>query len=350
MPPVTRHLRVARLPVRPKHHKLSKYFEIVKVKCRDANFRVSTFVYEIEFFDSVNEMSDDNQHQTTGTPGEAFERLVEIIARLRAPDGCPWDREQTHHTLRAHLLEETYETLDAIEREDDDDLREELGDLMLQPVLHAQIASEIEPTGQARFDIVDVLETISDKLVRRHPHVFGEVTVSSSGEVLVNWDAIKQQERAAKLQKEGAQSTLSAPDATSVLDDVPIGLPSLLLALKVSKKAAKVGFEWPDLAGVFDKLSEETRELEIAIAEQKTAPSEANQKRVAEELGDLLFTAVNIARWNKVDPELALRDMVARFSVRFRAMEKEAQTRELDLQTLSPAQWDDLWTSAKKGI
>lgn len=294
-------------------------------------------------------MSNDHQEAAT-TPGPAFERLVEIIARLRAPDGCPWDREQTHHTLRTHLLEETYETLDAIEREDDDDLREELGDLLLQPVLHAQIASEIEPTGQKRFDIVDVLETISDKLVRRHPHVFGDVSVSTSGEVLQNWDAIKKQEKAAKLQgRAGTQSTLSAADEPSILDDVP-PMPALMLALKVSKKAAKAGFEWPNLEGVFDKLSEERHELEAAIAQQKAAPSDANQQRVAEELGDLLFTTVNIARWQKVDPELALRDMVARFSVRFRAMEKEARTRGLDLQALSTEQWDELWTQAKSSL
>lgn len=294
-------------------------------------------------------MSDGNQIEARKTAGEAFERLVEIIARLRAPDGCPWDREQTHHTLRAHLLEETYETLDAIEREDDDDLREELGDLLLQPVLHAQIAGEIEPCGQARFDIVDVLETISDKLVRRHPHVFGDVQVASSGEVLVNWDAIKKEEKAAKLQKqEASQSTVDDSAEASILNDIPANSPSLLLALKVSKKAAKAGFEWPDLEGVFDKLSEEMRELEAAIAGQKEAPQdESKSARVAEELGDLLFTTVNIARWNKIDPELALRDMVARFSLRFRVMEKEARARGLDLQTLSPEEWDELWTTAK---
>ena len=174
------------------------------------------------------------------TPEAAFARLVEIVARLRAPDGCPWDREQTHATLRTHLLEETYETLDAIDEGDDAHLREELGDLLLQPVMHAQIAAD-----ENRFGIADVLEEISDKLVRRHPHVFGEITVSDSGEVLRNWDAIKKQEAQSRKQAAGnaapeADSALRTPHSAlrtphSALDDVPRALPSLLLALKVSK-------------------------------------------------------------------------------------------------------------------
>jgi MazG family protein len=263
------------------------------------------------------------------TPAQAFERLHGIIARLRAPGGCPWDRQQTHQTLRTHLLEETYETLDAIDRAtrnraDDADLREELGDLLMQPLMHADIAEE-----EKRFDIVDVLEGISDKLVRRHPHVFGDVMVNDADEVLTNWDAIKKQEKAGRGQS-----------PASVLDDVPPALPSLSRALKISKKAAKVGFEWENIEGVLDKLREETLELEEEI-------QAGDDARLAEELGDLLFTAVNIARWRKIDPELALRDGVARFEARFRAMETVAAARSLELKKLSPEQWDELWNEVK---
>lgn len=262
------------------------------------------------------------------SPAAAFERLVQIIARLRAPDGCPWDREQTHATLRHHLLEESYETLDAIERGHDDDLREELGDVMMQPVLHAQIAAE-----EQRFDIVDVLESISDKLVRRHPHVFGTVAVADSAEVVQNWDAIKRGEKAAK-----AAGGAAANTAPSVLDDVPQTLSALLLALKVSKKAAKVGFEWPDVEAVMDKLREETAELEADLHDPQ---------RATEELGDLLFTVVNVARWQHINPELALRDAARRFDKRFRAMEGVARQRQVELESLTPEQWEELWGAAK---
>lgn len=262
---------------------------------------------------------------TKPTPAAAFERLHGIIAQLRAPGGCPWDREQTHATLRTHLLEETYETLDAIDRADDTDLAEELGDLLMQPLMHADIAAEA-----GRFDIVDVLEGISDKLVRRHPHVFGDVMVSDADEVLTNWDAIKKQEKAGR-----------GIEHASVLDNVPPGLPSLSRALKISKKAAKVGFEWPDIEGVLDKLREETLELEAEI-------TSGDDERLAEELGDLLFTAVNIARWRKIDPELALRDGVARFERRFRAMEAGAAGQDRELKTLSPDEWEELWNAAKE--
>ncbi len=267
------------------------------------------------------------------TTGEAFEQLVSILARLRAPDGCPWDREQTHETLRTHLIEEAYETLDAIERGHDNDLKEELGDLLMQPLFHAQIAGE-----EARFDIVDVLHEINSKLIRRHPHVFGDVRADSTDKVLANWDAIKKQEKAAKSSDESASD-----DAPSVLDDVPEALPSLMLALKISKKAAKAGFEWPDVQGVMDKLREETAELEVAL-------QEGDNERITEELGDLLFTAVNVARWQKINPELALRDMVRRFTARFQAMEAQARKRGLDIHQLSPEVWDELWNLAKQTV
>ena len=269
------------------------------------------------------------------TPEAAFSRLVEIIARLRAPDGCPWDREQTHHSLRAHLLEETYETLDAIEAGKDAELCEELGDLLMQPLLHAQIAAE-----EKQFDITDVLENISNKLVRRHPHVFGTVSVADSAEVLTNWDAIKRVEKA---ERRGADATEDA----SILDDVVAALPALVLALKISKKAARVGFEWPDITAVMDKLHEEIEELETALGERSEASPEATQQRVAEELGDLLFTAVNMARWQGINPELALRDTVSRFRTRFQMMEQQVKREGVTLESLTPAQWNTMWEAAK---
>ncbi len=265
------------------------------------------------------------------TPPQAFERLAEIIARLRAPGGCPWDREQTHATLRTHLLEEACETMDAIDSGDDEHLCEELGDLLMQPVLHAQIAAE-----EGRFDIVDVIEGISDKLVRRHPHVFGEVQVADSGEVLVNWDAIKQQEKAKKGQS-----------AASILSGVPNTLPALSQAMEISKKAAKSGFEWPDMDGVLAKLREEIAELEAELKDESLS-KEAARERIGEELGDLLFTAVNVARWRKVDPELALRDTIRRFQGRFEKMEAAAREQGTTLENLSPDEWDALWNAAKK--
>ncbi len=257
-----------------------------------------------------------------------FARLVEIIAQLRAPDGCPWDREQTHLSLRRHLIEESYEVVDAIESGSDDNLCEELGDLLMQPVMHAQIAKE-----ENRFEIANVLESICAKLVRRHPHVFGEVTVSDSGEVLKNWDAIKKVEKQNKFGLAQAGSTPS-------LGEAPAALPALMHALEVSKKAAKLGFEWPDVAGVLEKAREEIAELEFAMQNESA-------ERVAEELGDLLFTVVNIARWQKVDPELALRDMVGRFRARFSRMEDTARESGFELGVLTPEKWDELWNEAK---
>jgi len=261
----------------------------------------------------------------------AFTRLVEIVARLRAPGGCPWDREQTHSSLRAHLIEEAYEVLGAIEKNDDRNLQEELGDLLLQSVMHAQIASE-----ENRFAIEDVLNGISDKLVRRHPHVFGNTDVAGSDEVLRNWDAIKKSEKREIETQKGGGST-----PASILDDISSSQPALLEALEISKKAAKSGFEWPNAAGVLDKLREEIDELEVAL-------SGTDKTRVEEELGDLLFTAVNLARWNKINPELALRDMIARFKNRFVQMEKSALEKGLELENLSPDHWNDLWKKAKQ--
>lgn len=290
------------------------------------------------------------EHANKPTPGEAFERLVQITAQLRAPDGCPWDKEQTHQTLRASLIEETAETLDAIEKNDDENLREELGDLILQPIFHAQIASETN-----RFDIADVLTEICEKLIRRHPHVWGDAQVENTAGVLANWDAIKRQEKADKAARHNANNNTNiasnnvssehrvldvATKAESVLDNIPPQLPALSLAMKVSKRAAKVGFEWQNLDGVLDKLREEIDELKVEL-------QSGDKTRASEELGDVLFTIVNIARWQKLDAELALRDTVVRFTKRFQHMEHLANARSLELEKLSPAHWDALWNEAK---
>jgi len=267
----------------------------------------------------------------------AFTEAVAIMHRLRSPGGCPWDREQTFDSIRKYTLEETYEVLDAIERQDWAGLKDELGDLLLQVLFYAEMAAE---TGH--FAIGDVIEGLNRKLVRRHPHVFGEEAAAAAGnsasglevegidsaQVLRNWDAIKTREQARKPEPEGR------------LDAVPRSMPALAEALKLGSKAAKAGFDWPNVSGLMAKLHEETAELEIEIEEGESARSKASQ-----ELGDLLFTAVNLARHLKIDPELALRDANARFRSRFRAMET---TSAQPLEKLSPEELEALWADAKR--
>ena len=254
-----------------------------------------------------------------------FDRLTQIMAQLRAPDGgCPWDLEQTHRTLRASLIEESAEVLDAIESGDQKNLCEELGDLLLQVVFHAQLAQE-----NGDFNIEDVARGINEKLVRRHPHIFGDAVAEDAEAVKANWDVIKAREKAERGEK-----------TVSVLGDVPTELPALATALKISKRAAKVGFEWPDEAGVVAKLREEIAEVEDALANE-------SDERVAEELCDLLFTVVNLARWRGINPELALRDNNRKFRGRFEQMEAQAARRGWELESLSEAQWDELWNAAK---
>jgi tetrapyrrole methylase family protein / MazG family protein len=245
--------------------------------------------------------------------------LVAIVDRLLGPGGCPWDQAQTHESLKRYLLEEAYEVLDAIDSGSDDKLREELGDLLLQPVLHAQ-----KKKAASGFDIDGVARDICEKLVRRHPHVFGDISVEDADEVLRNWDRIK-----------AAEKGETAP--ASRLAGVPNGMASLLRAYEVSKRAVRVGFEWPDIESVFEKLHEEENELREALASGDAA-------RIEDEVGDLLFTAVNISRWAKVEPEEALRKMLNRFTSRFQAMERMATK---PLEELSLAEWDVLWTKAK---
>ena len=248
------------------------------------------------------------------------------MARLRDPNGgCPWDLKQTHQTLRPHLVEESAEVLEAIESGDKSNLCEELGDLLLQVVFHAQIAAE-----NGDFTIDDVTRSINEKLVRRHPHIFGDARADDADAVKANWDKIKAQEKAERGQTQ-----------TSVLGETTRELPALASALKISKRAARVGFEWPDEAGVMAKLREEVLEVEDALARE-------SEQRVTEELGDLLFTVVQIARWRGIDPELALRDNIRKFRGRFEQMETAARARGWELESLNEAQWDELWNAAKQ--
>ncbi|MCS6923999.1 MAG: nucleoside triphosphate pyrophosphohydrolase [Fimbriimonadales bacterium] len=250
---------------------------------------------------------------------EGFEGLVRVVAALRAPDGCPWDREQTHQSLKPHLLEEVYETLEAIDSSDPAALREELGDLLLQVLMHSQMASE---TGA--FDIQSVVQYLTEKLISRHPHVFGEAHAETAEQVLKNWDKTKRAQKG----------------RDSVLDGVPRAMPALARAQEISKRAARVGFEWDSIYGVLDKLREEETELRQAIETGDTA-------RIESEIGDLLFTVVNIARHAKVDAEDALRRMVDRFTRRFQWMEAEAARQNRPLESLSAEEWEELWQKAK---
>jgi tetrapyrrole methylase family protein/MazG family protein len=244
----------------------------------------------------------------------------EVVARLRAPGGCPWDREQTHASLRPYLLEEVYEVLDALDRNDARGLEEELGDLLLQIFLHTQIAIE-----EGEFSMTGVVSSIVSKLKRRHPHVFGDVRVSGSEEVLVNWERIKSQE----------VNHVNA--SKGVLDGVPLELPALARAQSLKRRAAKMGFDWADANGAWSKAEEEWREL-------RQAGSSDGQAR---ELGDLLFALVGLAHWLDVDAESALRQATARFARRFRSMEQECTDRGLPLAELGSDQWEELWRCAK---
>lgn len=251
-------------------------------------------------------------------PPSQLGRLVEVSDRLLGPGGCPWDQEQTHESLKKYLIEEAYELCDAIDSGDQQKLIEELGDVLLQPVIHAQMAHR-----DGQFCIEDVAQGIVEKLIRRHPHVFGDVTADDSDQVLRNWDAIKKSEKG------------EAP--SSILDGVPTAMPSLLRAHEVSKRAARAGFEWPNLEGVWQKFDEEVSELKAAI-------ESGDSGEIESELGDLLFTVVNLARWMKVEPEEALRKMLGRFTERFRQMELKSSK---PLTELSPDEWDELWNQAK---
>ena len=252
----------------------------------------------------------------------AVDQLRAIVAQLRATGGCPWDREQTHASLRGGLLEEAYEVVEAIDLNDDENLREELGDLLLQVVFHAQIAAE-----EGRFDFDAVARGISEKLIRRHPHVFGDDQCADSAAVLKRWDEIKRAEKG------------DAP--RSALDGIPGSLPALMRAEKVQKKAAKVGFDWSETAPVVAKVREELSEVEEAGDDPV---------KLEEEIGDLLFATVNLARKHKVDAEVALQGATAKFMKRFHSVEAIAADRALVLEKLSLAELDVIWDEVKAGL
>ena len=269
--------------------------------------------------------------------GSLFEALVALQARLRAPNGCPWDREQTHQTLRTYLIEEAYEVLEALESGDDRKFQDELGDLLLQVVFHAELARE-----GGRFDISDVIEAIRSKLVRRHPHVFGKVHARTSADVLKNWEQLKAEERReeASPSQSRAQSPAKASSA-SLLEGIPKTLPAVLEAYQLTRRAARIGFDWEDFAGLAAKLGEETAEL-------REAADSADARRQEEEAGDLLFVAVNVARYLGVDPEIALKRANRKFAARFRAMEEAAARSGRALADVPRAEMEALWDAAKR--
>lgn len=249
-----------------------------------------------------------------------LEELISVIAKLRATDGCPWDREQTHQTLRPNMLEEAYEAVDAIDENDMAHLKEELGDVLLQVLLHSQIASE-----HGDFNIEDVAKELKDKLIHRHPHVFGEVKVKNAQEVKKNWDILKAEEKT---------------ERKSVMDGISRSQAALMSAQKISKRAVKVGFEWPDEESLYDCFYSEVEEF-------KQAKKEQNKEHMEEEFGDILFAAVNLARWNKIDAEQALLKANKKFEKRFRKMEELATK---PLEEYSFQEYDNLWKQAKREL
>src|SRR5438874_11660811 len=291
------------------------------------------------------------------TTGERFERAVSIMAKLRGPGGCPWDREQTFDSIKPYTLEEAYEVLEAIDNRDWDELRGELGDLLLQVLFYSQMAQE-----ESRFSIDDVLERLSTKLVNRHPHVFGDVTAETSADVVRNWEALKAEEKKKRLEAGGGKSAQTG-NPESVLAGVSSAMPALLESHKLSSRAAHVGFDWPDIGGLFDKLEEETIELKVELA-KLPASAEASSKGVAgsgkpripeelrhrleDEVGDLFFVLVNIARYLSLDPESALKKTNRKFKRRFQWMEQRLRESGRTPQQVSMEELESLWQAAKQ--
>ncbi len=262
---------------------------------------------------------------------EKFDELTNVMARLRAPGGCPWDREQTYASLAQYLLEEAHEAFDAIqeanETGDTTNLREELGDVLLQVVFHSTIAAE-----KGNFTIDEVVEGVTNKLILRHPHVFGDKKLETANDVLNNWDELKKSERAASGKKEKQRD--------SILEDVPLNFPALLEGQKLTKKAAKVGFDWENSEQIFDKLDEEVGELKTALSENKI-------EEIGEEIGDILFVVLNLARKLEIDAETALKKTNRKFRKRFAFIEKELKKDGKSLENTSLQEMDALWNEAK---
>jgi ATP diphosphatase len=296
------------------------------------------------------------------TTGERFERAVSIMAKLRAPGGCPWDREQTFDSIKPYTLEETYEVLEAIDNRDWPELTGELGDLLLQVLFYSQMAQE-----EGTFSIDEVLDRLSSKLVDRHPHVFGEVKAKTASDVVRNWEALKAEEKKKRLQTGGNKSEKSESQPESVLAGILKAGPALLEAAKLSSRAAHVGFDWPNVEGLFDKLREETEELKRELKDfpapgprprgkgvagsrsggNAQAIPEALQLRLEGEVGDLFFVLVNIARYISVDPESALRKTNRKFKRRFQWMEQQLRASGRALDQASMDELESLWQQAK---
>jgi tetrapyrrole methylase family protein/MazG family protein len=288
--------------------------------------------------------------------GRWFEKLVALQARLRGPGGCPWDREQTHASLRKFLIEESYEVLDAMESGDSRHFASELGDLLLQVVFHSILAEE---TGA--FTISDVIESVHSKMVRRHPHVFGNATANTSREVLKNWEQIKAEERAEKRVAAGSAQSKSPDTADSILGDIPKSLPASLEAYQLTRRAARVGFDWDDLNGIFEKIDEEKSEIieslgrrteKVSRHDLRTQSPEAlapvDLAHLEEEVGDLLFAAVNVARFVGSDPEIALKRANRKFLRRFQWMESASQSEGKKFADLPRERMEELWNLSKQ--
>ena len=291
------------------------------------------------------------------TTGERFERAVSIMARLRGPDGCPWDREQTFDSIKPYTLEETYEVLEAIDNRDWNELPGELGDLLLQVLFYSQMARD-----EDRFSIDDVLDRLSNKLINRHPHVFADVTANTSAEVLRNWQALKAEEKKKRLAS-GGSKTAQPTSGESVLSGVSSAMPALLEAHKLSSRAAHVGFDWPEISGLFSKLSEETEELQHELQQLpasvnppgkgvagsgKTQVPDAIRHRLEDEVGDLFFVLVNIARYLSLDSESALKKTTRKFRRRFEWMEAQLRASGRTPQQASTDELEALWQEAKQ--
>lgn len=323
LPALFMHVDSAEVALQLKSVLLAAYPKDHKVVWVEAGKRTSMKIGEI----TGNEFSENASLYVSALgEGTSFESFAEIVAHLRAPDGCPWDKEQTHESLRKHLLEESYEAITAIDSGDFADMREEFGDLLLQIVLQSQIANE-----EGQFNVNQVIQGIHSKIVRRHPHVFGDLKLEGVQGVLANWEKLKEKERGDKGRSENKEEK-------GLLDGVPLALPALSQAQEYQDRAGRVGFDWPGIEGVLDKVREEIDEIKQADTDFE----------LASEIGDLFFALVNVARWKNVDAESALRGTNLKFKKRFAYLEQAARKQGNGLADLSLEQMDGLWNEAKK--